>query len=192
MGAVQNAMQRDGLDPTIMDLDHDKSVASQLKKEEEDDGPPLREDPKYQKYFKMLKMVSPFVYILVYLWNRLMLYDSVIIKGLPVGAVKNAMQRDGLDPAIMDLNPEKSVASQQNKEEEELVDKGPPLKEDPRFQKYFKVCQFLPASAFLLFLSHSFLSHPLLLQDVKNGKMQSRTWFLIGARKLTIRFLFGH
>jgi hypothetical protein len=23
-----------------------------------DDGPPLKEDPKYQKYFKMLKMVS--------------------------------------------------------------------------------------------------------------------------------------
>lgn len=30
MGAVKNALQRDGLDPAIMDLDHDKSVASQL------------------------------------------------------------------------------------------------------------------------------------------------------------------
>jgi hypothetical protein len=56
MGAVQNAMQRDGLDPTVMDLDHNRSVASQLKKDE-DDGPPLKDDPKYQKYFKMLKMV---------------------------------------------------------------------------------------------------------------------------------------
>ena len=36
MGAVQNAMERDGLDPTIMDLDPNKSVASQMKKE--DDG----------------------------------------------------------------------------------------------------------------------------------------------------------
>ena len=53
MGAVQNAMQRDGLDPTIMDLDHNKSVASQRKKEEEDDGPPLNQDPQYQKYFKV-------------------------------------------------------------------------------------------------------------------------------------------
>ena len=52
MGAVQNAMQRDGLEPTIIDLDPDKSVASQLKKEE-DDGPPLKDDPKYQKYFKV-------------------------------------------------------------------------------------------------------------------------------------------
>jgi len=56
MGAVQNAMQRDGLDPSIMDLDPTKSVASQMKKE--DNGPPLKDDPKYSKYFKMLKMVS--------------------------------------------------------------------------------------------------------------------------------------
>jgi len=58
MGAVKNAMTRDGLDPDIMDLDHDKSVASQMKKGEDDDGPPLKEDEKYQKYFKMLNMVS--------------------------------------------------------------------------------------------------------------------------------------
>ena len=60
MGAVQNAMTRDGLDPAIMDLDHDKSVASQMTGDDDDDvdnGPPLKEDPKYEKYFKMLKMV---------------------------------------------------------------------------------------------------------------------------------------
>ena len=61
MGAVQNAMQRDGLDPTIMDLDHDKSVASQLKSDKEE-CPPLKEDPKYQKYFKVS---SVFVYAFV-------------------------------------------------------------------------------------------------------------------------------
>ncbi len=57
MGAVQNAMTRDGLDPAIMDLDHNKSVASQMSVELVDKGPPLNEDEKYQKYFKMLKMV---------------------------------------------------------------------------------------------------------------------------------------
>ena len=56
MGAVQNAMQRDSLDPTIMDLDHDRSVASQLKSGR-DEGPPLKEDPKYQKYFKVRSSV---------------------------------------------------------------------------------------------------------------------------------------
>lgn len=58
MGAVKNAMTRDGLDPAIMDLDHDKSVASQMNVELVDKGPPLKEDEKYQKYFKMLKMVG--------------------------------------------------------------------------------------------------------------------------------------
>ncbi|KAL7495540.1 hypothetical protein ACHAWT_005507 [Skeletonema menzelii] len=123
MGAVKNAMTRDGLDPAIMDLDHDKSVASQMKGEDDDvdDGPPLKADEKYQKYFKMLKM------------------------GLPMGAVKNAMTRDGLDPAIMDLDHDKSVASQMNVE---LVDKGPPLKEDEKYQKYFKMLKMgLPMGA---------------------------------------------
>jgi hypothetical protein len=35
-----------------------------------------------------------------------------------MGAVKNAFQRDGLDPSIMDLDPEKSVASQLGKGKE--------------------------------------------------------------------------
>ena len=64
MGAVKNAMQRDEQDPTIIDLDPEKSLESQRppKKSDVDDEPPLNEDPKYAKYFKMLKMVStPFV-----------------------------------------------------------------------------------------------------------------------------------
>jgi hypothetical protein len=64
MGAVQNAMQRDGLDPSIMDLDHNKSVASQQKKDDDEDGPPLKDDPKYQKYFKVI-----FLIIIVLLLN---------------------------------------------------------------------------------------------------------------------------
>ena len=49
-------MQRDGLDPSIMDLDPERSVASQIDKNKDDD-PPLEDDPTYSKYFKMLKMV---------------------------------------------------------------------------------------------------------------------------------------
>lgn len=60
MGAVQNAMQRDSLDPSIMELDPNKSIASQLKKEG-DVGPPLKEDPKYQKYFKVCLSLLFFV-----------------------------------------------------------------------------------------------------------------------------------
>ena len=60
-----------------------------------------------------------------------------------MGAVKNAMQRDSLDPSIMDLDPEKSVASQMKEEEEEeedeIVDDGPPLKEDPKYRYGYMV-----------------------------------------------------
>ena len=123
IGAVKNALVRDGKDPSVMDLDPNKSMKSQLKgdkDEDEDDGPPLKEDPDFIKYFKMLKM------------------------GLPLGAVKNAVVRDGKDPNIMDLNPEKSLKSQLKKEE----DNGPPLKEDPDYIKYFKMLKMgLPIGA---------------------------------------------
>lgn len=69
---VQHAMTRDGLDPTILEGDHNKPVP------EAPAAVPLKEDPAYTKYFKMLKL------------------------GLPLGAVKNAMERDGLDSSVMD------------------------------------------------------------------------------------------
>ena len=46
-------------------------------------GAKLKDDPKYAKYFKMLKM------------------------HLPPQAVKNKMQAEGLDPAVLDMDPEK-------------------------------------------------------------------------------------
>ena len=36
----------------------------------------------------------------------------MLAMGLPAGAVKNALSRDGKDPSIMDLDPNKSVAFQ--------------------------------------------------------------------------------
>jgi Subunit CCDC53 of WASH complex len=107
MDAVKHAMKRDGCDPSIMDLNHDMSLKSQ-RGGAEDDGPPLKEDPEYEKYFKMLKM------------------------GLPMGAVQNALLRDGKDPSIMDLDPNKSLKSQMASKPE---DDGPPLKDDPEYEK---------------------------------------------------------
>ena len=40
------------------------------------------------------------------------MFNMRLLQGLPMGAVKNALQRDGLDPSIMDLDPEKSVEYQ--------------------------------------------------------------------------------
>ena len=58
------------------------------------------------------------------------------------------MTRDGEDPSIMDLDPEKSVASQLNNKEEDLVDKGPPLKEDPKYVKFFKMLKMVSGIKF--------------------------------------------
>jgi hypothetical protein len=131
-GAVRNAMQRDEVDPSVLDLDPEKSFKSQQKAEagdavSADDGPPLKDDPAYQKYFKMLKM------------------------GLPDGAVRHAMQKDGIDPSILDLDPEKSLRSQSKKEEcgdADTKDGAIPLKDDPAYQKYFKMLKMgLPDGA---------------------------------------------
>ena len=74
-----------------------------------DGRPALKDDPKYVKYFKMLKM------------------------GLPMPAVKHAMTRDGLDPEVMDGDHSKPAGGS-----------GVPLKEDPKYAKYFKmVCALL-------------------------------------------------
>jgi len=80
------------IDHIVMKLEPGKPVILRLigdKGEKTFDGP-LEDDPKYRKYFKMLKV------------------------GLPMGAVKNALQRDWINPNIMDLDPMKSIASQLN------------------------------------------------------------------------------
>lgn len=51
-----------------------------------------------------------------------------------MGAVKNALQRDGLEPSILDLDPERSVNSQLKDKEKENVDEDPPLKDDPTYR----------------------------------------------------------
>jgi hypothetical protein len=68
---VKHAMTRDGMDPSVMDMDPNQPAG----------GVPLKEDPKYERFFRMLSM------------------------GLPMGAVQNAMLRDGLDPSVMDGDP---------------------------------------------------------------------------------------
>lgn len=54
--------------------------------------------------------------------------------GLPLDAVKHAMKRDGKDPTIMDLDPEKSLKSQQDLGHSS-ADDGPPLRDDPEYNK---------------------------------------------------------
>ena len=86
--AVKNALRRDGKDPAIADLDPEKSLTNQQSGQDKKDTTTsgevaLKDSPEYAKYFKMMEM------------------------GLPKDAVKNALRRDGKDPAIADLDPEK-------------------------------------------------------------------------------------
>jgi hypothetical protein len=105
-----------------LDLDPDKSLQSQKAPKEEDTGPPLKDDPKYSKYFKMLKM------------------------GLPKEAAKHAMVRDQLDPSILDLDPDKSLKSHKVGGKENT---GPPLTDDPKFAKYFKMLKMVSTGVYL-------------------------------------------
>jgi hypothetical protein len=57
--------------------------------------------------------------------------------GLPMDAVKHAIQRDGKDPKVMDLDPNKSIKSQMGGGGggNEETDTGVPLKDDPEYAK---------------------------------------------------------
>ncbi len=115
---VLHALKRDDKNPNILDLDPKKSLKSQEEKSSEGgDGTPLKDDPEYSKYFKMIKM------------------------GMPKEQVLHALKRDGKDPKVLDLDPKKSLKSQQK-------DDGVPLKDDPIYAKYFKMEQVgLPRDA---------------------------------------------
>ena len=51
-------------------------------------------------------------------------------------AVQHRMQRDGLDPKVLDMDPDKPYSDGNDKSATEAL--GPPLKSDERFSKYFK------------------------------------------------------
>ena len=91
---------------TSNDIQTTESDQVTEKKSDSTNGSPaLKDDPEYQKYFKMLKV------------------------GLPVESVKHAMARDGKDPDVMNGDHSKPAG----------WEKGVPLKEDPKYQKYFKM-----------------------------------------------------
>ncbi|KAH8067384.1 hypothetical protein JL720_12423 [Aureococcus anophagefferens] len=78
-GAVEQKMMAEGMDPKILDLDPTTPAPAAAAPS----GPPVGEDPKYAKYFKMLKM------------------------HLPRGAVEQKMIAEGMDPKVLDLDPTK-------------------------------------------------------------------------------------
>lgn len=60
--------------------------------------------------------------------------------GIPLGAVRQALQKEGKDPSIVDMNPELSYISQvKGNECSATEDAEPLLKDDPELGKFFKV-----------------------------------------------------
>jgi Subunit CCDC53 of WASH complex len=145
---VKHAMIRDGLDPSVMDGDRNEppyvgTVAATARDEPSDSindaspntgtrdevGPPaLKDDPTYEKYFRMLKI------------------------GMPMEVVKHAMIRDGRNPSAIDGNPgkpahvgtEPSMMGVDSGETSPNTDSGdkadpPALENDPTYRKYFKM-----------------------------------------------------
>ena len=112
--AVKNKMTKDGVDPSILDMDPTKPP--EIKK---DDGPvyadglAIQDDPKYTKYFKMLKV------------------------GLSPPAVKNKMTKDGVDPSILDMDPTKPPEIK--KDDGPVYADGLAIQDDPKYTKYFKM-----------------------------------------------------
>ena len=119
-GAIKNAMTRDGVEPSVLDLDWNRNYEEQTQKQEPDtnqsnDGIPMKEDERFIKYWKMKSV------------------------GLPDGAVANAMTRDGVDPKAVELDWDKNYEAQTQPAGGESVPSGPPMKEDERFIKYWKM-----------------------------------------------------
>lgn len=166
--SVIKAIERDGKDVKVLDLDPHRPLAEQKKNADEHDvpdknaalkalftkraaamaqkeenaasaalealfvknsgpvqqegsAPALRVDPEFQKYMKMLKI------------------------GMPRETVIKALERDGKDLNVVDMDPEKSYASQVRK-----IESDPPLKEE--YAKFFKVCIELPPAFILYFI----------------------------------------
>jgi len=103
VGACKLKMQAEGMDPSILDLDPDSPSPNGGGGQPPPPGggappppppPPaapkilLKDDPLYSKYFKMLKF------------------------GSPVGACKLKMEADGVDPSILDMDPDSPSPNQ--------------------------------------------------------------------------------
>jgi hypothetical protein len=117
-GAIRNACVRDGVDASFLGLDWDRSYESQSKaspKSSGDTDPPMKSDPRFEKYYKMHAV------------------------GLPEGAIRNACVRDGVDASFLGLDWDRSYESQSKASPKSSGDTDPPMKSDPRFEKYYKM-----------------------------------------------------
>ena len=122
LGAVRNALKKEGKDTNIVDMDPEKSYTSHIKgkdgSDEKDNGPPLKDDPEYAKFFKVsvsgaCHVDLPLLSCGLIQHSSLFFTLQMLKMGIPMGAVQNALKKEGKDTNIINLDPEKSLASQQ-------------------------------------------------------------------------------
>jgi len=146
IGAVKQACVRNRMDPTILELDPEKSLKSL--REGIDKG-----DQEYAKYWKMLKVGVPMGAVkqacvhdrmdpavmdlgfekislegseggmepILHNDREYEKYWKMLNVGVPMGAVKQACVRDRMDPTAMDLDRKKSQKSYEDRNEVESI-----------------------------------------------------------------------
>ena len=83
--SIKQKMTMDGLDPEIIDKD-----PNEIFNDINETDVPIKDDPKYAKYFKMLKL------------------------NIPKESIKNKLKLDGYDPEIIELDPNKPYIEESN------------------------------------------------------------------------------
>jgi uncharacterized membrane protein len=94
--------------------------------------------------------------------------------GIPVGAVEQALQREGKDRSIASMDPNRSYSSQiqERKSAESKKAEHVALKDDPEYSKFFKVSCISCLVQFLLMI---YLQHCIaLILDAQNGNSSAR------------------
>lgn len=111
--AVEAKMRAEGIDPSILDGPPPASssgggdaAGAAASAGQSNGGPAVKDDPRYAKYFKMLKM------------------------HLPRPAVEAKMRAEGVDPKVLDLDPNKPAPS---------ANAAGKVGDDPKYSKYFKM-----------------------------------------------------
>ena len=131
MGAVKNAMQRDGLDPTILDLDPDKSLESQRpsrEQEKEIEDTELK-STENEPTKELIGDKSPSV------WSSRVGYPSEW-QALPDKG-KVLPEFPSLDEALYEMNSSMDSFGGGRKEVQ------PPLNKDPVYAKYYRMLKMV-------------------------------------------------
>ena len=125
MGAVKNAMQRDGIDPTILDLDPQKSLESQRPSEQ---GKEI-DDTDLKPNKELIGDKSPSV------WSSRVGYPSEW-QALPDKG-KVLPEFPALDEALYEMNSSMDSFGGGRKEVQ------PPLNKDPVYAKYYRMLKMV-------------------------------------------------